>query len=563
MNKKIIVTIIRIINIISITLLLMGLNVKAVSTGINYDETTEKINNPERGFYHTNFLRLKESDNQAISDSENQLIYLDVDISDFSYAINKSADKELTQDAINALDNSLKNEKNNNNSVILRFVYDQNADGIKSDEGILDGEKRRVEPSLEMIKRHIVQLKGIFYKYQTTIYTLQMGFFGAYGELHSTSMCTKENFNETINCLLENTPETISISVRTPSQYANWANVDITKINENITQKGENSYRVGIFNDGYLGSSSDLGTFKNREKEVEWLSKQATHTPYGGEAVINDESSSKVEGYNYINKYSLMDNLEVEAKKTHTSYLNYEWNQKLHREWQAKKYNGIDELYKNSNLSDYDYIENHLGYRLYVKNNEYQKEIRPGKVLKDTITINNVGFAPVIKNKVCKVILVDDSDNVKYSTFVDLDIKEFNSQETISKSFEVSIPENLSEGNYKLYLQVASEIEENKSPYLSIRFANKDIWNENLKANYLGEFTVSKIAVEDNNSEVNKNENENKNKEDNKEELINKNSSDITVADKKIPQAGNNCDILVLFIAINFIIMIIFRKLSK
>lgn len=563
MNKKIIVTIIRIINIISITLLLMGLNVKAVSTGINYDETTEKINNPERGFYHTNFLRLKESDNQAISDSENQLIYLDVDISAFSGAINKDEDKELTQDAINALDNSLKNEKNNNNSVILRFVYDQNADGIKSDEGILDGEKRRVEPSLEMIKRHIVQLKGIFYKYQTTIYTLQMGFFGAYGELHSTSMCTKENFNETINCLLENTPETIPISVRTPSQYANWANVDITKINENITQKGENSYRVGIFNDGYLGSSSDLGTFKNREKEVEWLSKQATHTPYGGEAVINDESSSKVEGYNYINKYSLMDNLEVEAKKTHTSYLNYEWNQKLHREWQAKKYNGIDELYKNSNLSDYDYIENHLGYRLYVKNNEYQKEIRPGKVLKDTITINNVGFAPVIKNKVCKVILVDDSDNVKYSTFVDLDIKEFNSQETISKSFEVSIPENLSEGKYKLYLQVASEIEENKSPYLSIRFANKDIWNENLKANYLGEFTVSKIAVEDNNSEVNKNENENKNKEDNKEELINKNSSDITVADKKIPQAGNNCDILVLFIAINFIIMIIFRKLSK
>lgn len=555
MNKKIIVTIIRIINIISITLLLMGLNVKAVSTGINYDETTEKINNPERGFYHTNFLRLKESDNQAILDSENQLIYLDVDISAFSGAINKDEDKELTQDAINALDNSLKNEKNNNNSVILRFVYDQNADGIKSDEGILDGEKRRVEPSLEMIKRHIVQLKGIFYKYQTTIYTLQMGFFGAYGELHSTSMCTKENFNETINCLLENTPETIPISVRTPSQYANWANVDITKINENITQKGENSYRVGIFNDGYLGSSSDLGTFKNREKEVEWLSKQATHTPYGGEAVINDESSSKVEGYNYINKYSLMDNLEVEAKKTHTSYLNYEWNQKLHREWQAKKYNGIDELYKNSNLSDYDYIENHLGYRLYVKNNEYQKEIRPGKVLKDTITINNVGFAPVIKNKVCKVILVDDSDNVKYSTFVDLDIKEFNSQETISKSFEVSIPENLSEGNYKLYLQVASEIEENKSPYLSIRFANKDIWNENLKANYLGEFTVSKIAVEDNNSEVNKNEN--------KEELINKNSSDITVADKKIPQAGNNCDLILIIIAINLIVMIIFKKLSK
>ena len=260
--KKSIKGIILIINIILVIMIISGASVKAVTNVINYEETTEVINNPERGFYHTNFLKLKESNNQAVSDSSNQLIYLDVDISDFSYAINKSADKELTQDAINALDNSLKNEKNNNNSIILRFVYDQNADGIKSDEGILDGEKRRVEPSLEMIKRHIVQLKDIFYKYQTTIYTLQMGFFGAYGELHSTSMCTTENFNEIINCLLENTPETITISVRTPSQYANWANVDITKINENITIKGENSYRVGIFNDGYLGSSSDLGTFE-------------------------------------------------------------------------------------------------------------------------------------------------------------------------------------------------------------------------------------------------------------------------------------------------------------
>ena len=560
--KKSIKGIILIINIILVIMIISGASVKAVTNVINYEETTEVINNPERGFYHTNFLKLKESNNQAVSDSNNQLIYLDVDISDFSYAINKSADKELTQDAINALDNTLKNEKNNNNSVILRFVYDQNADGIKSDEGILDGEKRRVEPSLEMIKRHIVQLKDIFYKYQTTIYTLQMGFFGAYGELHSTSMCTTENFNEIINCLLENTPETITISVRTPSQYANWANVDITKINENITKKGENAYRVGIFNDGYLGSSSDLGTFKNREKEVEWLSKQATHTPYGGEAVINDESSSKVEGYNYINKYSLMDNLEVEAKKTHTSYLNYEWNQKLHREWQAKKYNGTDELYKNSDLSDYDYINNHLGYRLYVKNNEYQKEIKPGKTLKYNITVENVGFAPVIKNKICKVLLVDDSNNVKYSTFVSFDIKEFKSQETISKSFEFEIPEELTEGNYKIYLQIASEIEENKSPYLAIRFANSEIWEDSLQANYLGKLTVSKNAVDDNNSESNKNENAQK-ESNNIEELINNNTSDLTVADKKIPQAGNNCDLILIIIAINLIVMIIFKKLSK
>lgn len=38
-----------------------------------------------------------------------------------------------------------------------------------------------------------------------------------------------------------------------------------------------------MFNDGYLGSSSDLGSFGNRAKCISWLNKKATHTLYGGE----------------------------------------------------------------------------------------------------------------------------------------------------------------------------------------------------------------------------------------------------------------------------------------
>lgn len=70
----------------------------------------------------------------------------------------------------------MNNEKNQNNSVILRFVYDQYSDGIQSNEGIQDGNLRRVEPSIDMIKKHISQMKDIFTKYSTTIYTIQMGF---------------------------------------------------------------------------------------------------------------------------------------------------------------------------------------------------------------------------------------------------------------------------------------------------------------------------------------------------------------------------------------------------
>ena len=53
-----------------------------------------------------------------------------------------------------------------------------------------------------------------------------------------------------------------------------------------MTSPGTNEYRVGVFNDGYLGSYDDRGTFRNRTKEVTWLENQAKHTLYGGEIVL-------------------------------------------------------------------------------------------------------------------------------------------------------------------------------------------------------------------------------------------------------------------------------------
>lgn len=153
-----------------------NVNATTETKELNYNESTEEINNPERGFYRTNGLKLNPSGNRATTDGKDKFIYLCVDISAFSGAINGDKDLELTEDALNALENTLNNEKNQNNSVILRFVYDQYSDGIQSNEGIQDGNLRRVEPSIDMIKKHISQMKDIFTKYSTTIYTIQMGF---------------------------------------------------------------------------------------------------------------------------------------------------------------------------------------------------------------------------------------------------------------------------------------------------------------------------------------------------------------------------------------------------
>ena len=75
-----------------------------------YKESMDILtNNPHRGFYRTESLTLKESDNEAkdFSSPTSKLVFLHVDISSFSGAQNGSEDKELSQDALNALDTTL------------------------------------------------------------------------------------------------------------------------------------------------------------------------------------------------------------------------------------------------------------------------------------------------------------------------------------------------------------------------------------------------------------------------------------------------------------------------
>ena len=123
---------------------------------------------------------------------------------------------------------------------------------------------------------------------------------------------------------------------------------------EKLTIKSsDEGYRLGLFNDGYLGTERDCGTYEyDREREVNWLAKQNEHLPYGGES----------------NKVSIMSNLEVclpEMFLLRLSYLNEGYNESVINKWKSLEYNdtlGSDILYYG--MSGYDYIERHLGYRL-------------------------------------------------------------------------------------------------------------------------------------------------------------------------------------------------------
>ena len=448
---------------------------------ICYEESLDEVNNPYIGFYRPIYLTLKREGNSA-SSRNNNLVHIRGELSDFSKSYNGISDQELTQDALNAFEDTLKNLRKNHQTAIVRFAYHPNYEGDKT-----------YEPSIEMILKHQEQLGNIISDYSDVVVTVECGMLGLWGEMHTSSMCTKENFNKVIDKWLEVLPSNITVNVRTPEHFCDWSGADRSNLSSYITKQGDKSYRVGIYNDGYLGSDSDLGTFSNRAEEIKWISSQATHTLYGGEVVANDGTG------NVKNTASFM---ESEAFKTHTSYLNIEWNDTVINNMKKEAYSGKDTLYSGS--TGFEFIRNRLGYRYVVKNVKLTRETTAFEDFKFETDIENKGFANLIRDKKQLLIIEGNNKIYKYNIMTEnaknsikyTAVTNWKSQDTVSIVSKIDLPNDMPVGQYNVYLRLADdETSEGLNGY-PIRFANKalssgsNIWNEELGANLLGSFQV-------------------------------------------------------------------------
>lgn len=476
------------------------LEVERPTTGITinpyYESSLDSLyQNPERGMYSSNFLVLSKSGNQ-IKDMEahvSKLLYLKVDLSAFS-AWRNGTDIELTSDAINTLKNQLENIKQHNNTVILRFVYDNNATGI------VDG-VNKFEPEQITLLRHIEQLKSVFEQYATTIYTIQVGFYGLWGEsFYNTDVNSHpEYYIQTMEALLDATEYTeIMIAFRTPS-YAKYA----------IQNSNYDSSRVGIFNDALLSQNDDMGTFTNRREDLEWLNTR--NVSYGGEALpatftdTLESTNAYNDVYNNVgglnsylnliktktNNWDLIKFTEDEMFKSHLSYINFEWNQYKHYIWANQTYNGKDELYQRKTALEY--IQSHLGYRFVLKNVVLPRSANSLEKINASIQIENVGFGSVLKSKNATLVFVDANNIVKGEVDITslFDIKDFKSQSSIKKDVSVDLPD-LSSGTYKVFLRLSNNEKLNDESYYSaIRFANNSIWDNSLQANRIGNIKIN------------------------------------------------------------------------
>lgn len=427
---------------------------------LNYAQSTEDLLNPDQGFYRTACIGVRQDsiDNKNYVITNNfQIYHLRMDISAFSSVVNGEQDLPLTSVALSGIENTLNTFFERGKNVVIRFAYDKHYNGLSNQE-----------PSEDMILKHIEQLCPILNKFPQTITAIEAGMVGPWGEMHTSTLANSATISKIIHKFLTNTTS-IPILVRTPAMIYNYLGITINDISSHTIENNCLAYRLGLFNDGYLGSSSDLGTYKNREAEIEWLSKQTSHLPYGGEVTIPNSSLHDI------------DKCLPEMFKMNLSYLNYEWNNDVvQNKWQTQTYNpscGDDELYYGKTA--YEYIRNHMGYRFVLTSSVFEYSNIMDK-LNINLSLNNVGFGNLNKTKNLTLYFVKN-DTVEKSVFVG----NFNGENTIKIETDIS---DLN-GEFSVYLALNST--QNNTSCYPIKFSN-NLYNSQLNANLIGTINCNK-----------------------------------------------------------------------
>lgn len=486
---------------------------------LNYTDSEQIIYNPDMGFYSVITLtvtkngiedkKLEEiashnpicidgvypdNDEEIWPASFDQLL-LEFDISSFSTRNEGGVEKEngkplhLPSDDIGEV---LEAVKRAGKTAIVRFAYDPEFGG--------DGENRDVEPEdFELIFTHIEDISSVLKDYTKILTALQCGMIGPWGEMNFTTYSKsvdKNQFEKLVSKYdldLTSVPDDgnkiehgfILLVMRKfiKELEANNCNIpflvrqprfiyDYLKRRDNAfafdgvnppevfvpTADKIELYRLGLYNDGYLGSADDSGTYTlaNRSAEVTFVQEFTNHTPFGGE-LIGDFGIK-------MNNFSSFE----EMFKVHLSYLNIAWNPSFFRQFNSLIYNGE---------TAFQYLIKHMGYR-YILTKSVFETSDDGGPLEIRLSFENKGFAniPYHRKKILILYFVKDG-NLKLTKTLPNMVFDGNSKEiNIDTGF-------LASGTYTVYLKVSDE-----DGAYPIRFAN-DLWEPELMANKIGQFT--------------------------------------------------------------------------
>lgn len=322
--------------------------------------------------------------------------------------------------------------------IILRFVYDTEGKGMECEPGQFD-----------TVCSHLMQLAPLLKKYAPFLYVYQGMLVGSWGEMHTSKFVTGRHLKEMQRRLAETADGKFFLAVRKPVQ---WRQIFPA------VKDGQDTL-TGLFNDGIMGSASDLGTYGTEqaacagwdkpwcpEEEIAFQNKLCRTVPNGGEVVYGQDGGQPPLGQ-----------IVKRLADMHISYLNRCHDERMLSYWRTLTWSGGGVW---NGVNGYDYIGAHLGYRFVVRRAEIVKKRGEEKAVL-RVEIENTGFSPVYEKTELFAVYENEQGECREERVCG-DVTEWQSGETVCISHPV-LPDP---GKYYLSLR-------RKKDGCSILFANR------------------------------------------------------------------------------------------
>ena len=439
--------------------------------------------NPGRGFRLETALDVamdKERPEKQLAELSEKYAADSVSLSQSYFYLTFLADKELTEADFATMQAYFDELQRQGKKAVLRFAYEKDFMG-----------RSPIGPTAEQILRHLDQLKPILHANKDLILVVQAGLIGAWGEWHS-SIHGLENSAEAKRAILEKllgvVPEEKNIQVRVP-EY------------KNILKDKLELYRRLSFHDDFIVIRPDRwdGDMHEGTAHFDQIVRESPYLvvdgelPWGFWSVGADPDSPSagwiIDGMQAARRLFLQHFTSLSVihnyKEQHANnrfdesnpprYSMVIWKETMINEDSLKKYKmPVSSRYfrlKNGEQtarSVFDYVRDHLGYRLELQSLQMPATLKAGEELPLKLTLINRGFATVFGEHQVRPVLIDETGRVTELAAAPVNPTDWQPFDPADPEctpllhtvdLTCSLPREIAPGNYRLGLWIADASE--------------------------------------------------------------------------------------------------------
>ena len=455
------------------TLLIATLAMHAAVVTYTPDNTTV-FKNPERGF--TEELSYKVSTNHPnvikgnIGDKWGSKYNMTLAVVLYNFGRFKAVD--LPDEILAGFDEDMAELRSYGLKCVLRFAY------TETESDIVDATPAWVQRHLEQLQPHLAANADV-------IYVIEAGFVGVWGEWYYTSNYGNESQHLNakrrlvIDALFANAPADRFILFRYPMIKTEYFG-DSTPLSSEEAFTGTVRARMGCHNDAFLNTWGDMGTYASDNLSDDpavrqFIATETLYVPNGGETNIDDSETLAEQRYTRA---------PGEMSTYHWSFCGSSYALPVTRRW------------RESGL--FDTLNVHMGYRYNLLDAQFSDQAAPSGKMNVTIRLRNAGYAPLYNERTVYLVLkAVNGQQSAISLPLQADPRRWLPNYVQSAINEqVTIPANLPEGTYHLYLWLPDKYAAiANDPRYAIRIANTDMWDAQTGMNDLmATVTISNSA---------------------------------------------------------------------